>query len=298
MLEALRVESTNASIAARLGISVETVRYHLENIRGKLGIEGRAELAPWREPEAPRRTRWSLAAPLALFRSGTFAARLGAIALTAALIAALMITTSRLRPVDEPASSVPATPSSVARFAWTYQGDAGYLNIAGQVALADGSVLVVGDVQNRGSDGRRLPLERDIALTKIRPDGRSVFKTTHASLGSDRVNGFALRPGGGVFVVDGTNGHPGGAKRLGRSDGYLAAFEATGRLEWVRTFGTPGIDAARAVSILEGGDVGVFWSAAHGSGRFSVFKPNGDMAPPPSSLRGCPLTVHYLSTRD
>jgi len=38
----------NRQIAARLGVSLDAVKYHLENIVAKLGIEGRARLKHWR----------------------------------------------------------------------------------------------------------------------------------------------------------------------------------------------------------------------------------------------------------
>lgn len=275
VLEALRVESTNAGIAARLGIGLETVRYHLENIRGKLGIQDRAELAAWREDEAaPRRTGWSLGSALAFFRSGTVVARLGAGLLTSALVVALVITLGRLRPANDDAGA-PRVETSASNATWTYRQDVGYLTITGQAVFADGSVLVVGDVQAQNTNGRREPGERDILLVKLGPDGSPVFQATHPSPGSDRANAFAVRSDGGVYVVGGTNGRPGGTKRRGRSDAYLAAFSAGGQLEWVRTFGTPEIDGAHAVSILEDGGAAVFWDIPRAESYITVFDASG-----------------------
>ena len=54
VLEALRDGGTNAEIAARLGISRETVKTHIASMLSKLDLTDRRELAAWR-PEPPRR---------------------------------------------------------------------------------------------------------------------------------------------------------------------------------------------------------------------------------------------------
>ena len=54
MLEELRDGGSNAEIAARLGISRETVKTHIASMLSKLDLADRHELAGWR-PEPPRR---------------------------------------------------------------------------------------------------------------------------------------------------------------------------------------------------------------------------------------------------
>ena len=54
VLEALRDGGSNAEIAARLGISLETVKTHIASMLSKLDLADRYELASWR-PEPPRR---------------------------------------------------------------------------------------------------------------------------------------------------------------------------------------------------------------------------------------------------
>ena len=54
VLEALRDGGSNAEIAARLGISRETVKTHIASMLSKLDLADRHELASWR-PEPPRR---------------------------------------------------------------------------------------------------------------------------------------------------------------------------------------------------------------------------------------------------
>ena len=53
VLEALRDGGTKAEIGARLGLSLDTVKYHISNMLAKLELRDRRELAAWR-PEEPR----------------------------------------------------------------------------------------------------------------------------------------------------------------------------------------------------------------------------------------------------
>ena len=54
VLELVREGLPNAEIAIRLGISINTVRYHVSNLLAKSGASERAELREWRPPRAPR----------------------------------------------------------------------------------------------------------------------------------------------------------------------------------------------------------------------------------------------------
>ena len=66
ILEELRHGGTNAEIAVRLGISPDTVKYHISNMLGKLGVDDRRQLAAWRPEAERRRLRALLAAPLGI----------------------------------------------------------------------------------------------------------------------------------------------------------------------------------------------------------------------------------------
>lgn len=67
VLEALQTGATNAEIAIRLGVSLATVKFHVKNIRSKLDIQDRDDLAAWRPVERPAREgRRQLLTPLGL----------------------------------------------------------------------------------------------------------------------------------------------------------------------------------------------------------------------------------------
>ena len=63
VLEVLRDGSTNAEIAARLGISRDTVKYHVSNMLAKLELDDRRALAAWRPGAERGRLRGLFAIP-------------------------------------------------------------------------------------------------------------------------------------------------------------------------------------------------------------------------------------------
>ena len=104
VLDALREGGTNAEIAARLGLSLDTVKYHISNMLAKLELRDRRALASWRPEE--RRGRlgalftvptfvWAVARPIAWVGAG-MAAVAGVVAGVVALVAlvAVMLVTA------------------------------------------------------------------------------------------------------------------------------------------------------------------------------------------------------------
>ena len=103
VLEALREGGTNAEIAARLGLSLDTVKYHISNMLAKLELRDRRALASWR-PEG-RRGRlgalftvpaalWTVARPIAWVGAGTAAVAgvvVGVVAVVALVAVALVV---------------------------------------------------------------------------------------------------------------------------------------------------------------------------------------------------------------
>ena len=55
VLEEIRTGATNAEIAVRLGLSINTVKYHVANMLAKTGLGDRAALARWEMPPEPGR---------------------------------------------------------------------------------------------------------------------------------------------------------------------------------------------------------------------------------------------------
>ena len=137
VLDALREGGTNAEIAERLGLSLDTVKYHISNMLAKLELRDRRALASWRPEE--RRGRlgalftvpaflWSVARPIAWVGAGTAAVAgvvVGVVAVVA-LVAVVLVTADRdadpplavapqptqtSTPLPQPSPTPTATPS-------------------------------------------------------------------------------------------------------------------------------------------------------------------------------------------
>lgn len=67
VLEEIRTGATNAEIAVRLGLSINTVKYHVANMLAKTGLDDRAALARWEMPREPGRwAAWRMRAGAAV----------------------------------------------------------------------------------------------------------------------------------------------------------------------------------------------------------------------------------------
>ena len=114
VLDALREGGTNAEIAARLGLSPDTVKSHISNMLAKLELRDRRALAAWR-PDAPRRrlggvvpaALWSLGRPLAWVGAGV--ATLAGVAL---VVVALVALEGLVEGDGEPAAAVKPPPTT------------------------------------------------------------------------------------------------------------------------------------------------------------------------------------------
>jgi Tol biopolymer transport system component/DNA-binding CsgD family transcriptional regulator len=84
VLDLLRQGLTNEQIAVRLSISANTVKFHVSEILGKLGLSTREQAAAWRPP----RRQWKATALATPFAAGAKAATalLGAVAIASGLI--------------------------------------------------------------------------------------------------------------------------------------------------------------------------------------------------------------------
>ena len=100
VLEALREGGTNADIAGRLGLSLDTVKTHISNMLAKLELRDRRSLAAWRPEERRGRLRAvfgvpaalvTIARPVAWVGIGTAAAAGVTVAVVAAVVAVAVV---------------------------------------------------------------------------------------------------------------------------------------------------------------------------------------------------------------
>ena len=90
VLAELRRGGTNAEIAARLGVTLDAVKFHVSNMLGKLELDSRHQLAAWR-PEPRRRLFGLLAVPGTLEPIGRLLVWTGVAAAGAAAVAVVAV---------------------------------------------------------------------------------------------------------------------------------------------------------------------------------------------------------------
>ena len=109
VLDELRRGGTNAEIAARLGVTLDAVKFHISNMLGKLGLDNRHQLAAWR-PEPRRRLFGLLAVPATLEPVGRVLVWAGVAAV--AVVAVVLIVLSSVDGSEQQLAFAPtATPA-------------------------------------------------------------------------------------------------------------------------------------------------------------------------------------------
>lgn len=97
----------------------------------------------------------------------------------------------------------------------------------------------------------------DLFLIKYSADGTPLWVRQLGSAGSDEARGVAVDAEGQVYVAGTTSGTlPGiGNASAGGEDLFLAKYDSTGILQWVRQFGTVASDRANGVAVGSGGEI-------------------------------------------
>lgn len=260
---------TNRAIAQRLFISERTVDGHLENIREKLGVSNRAQVATWFVAQPPPGAVMAATSSPARPRSQMSTLLLAVAALT---VLALVAVIALPRLVKPGSSSGP----SITTFAGTTS--LAQLNRPQSVAIgSDGSVFVA-DTDNfaikrvdpkhgtismfagghtdqfvDGSDALSASIGNPTGVA-VAPDGRTVFfangfmvgrvdpdSTVHFVARGPMLEpvGLAFAPGGGLYIAD----RAGNSIWLRTQDGGLALFAGSGQYG----FGGDGGSALKAV---------------------------------------------------
>jgi len=124
------------------------------------------------------------------------------------------------------------------------------------VALApDGGVYVTGQTSGNVPGGSSSGAG-DAFLVKFDANGERQWVRQFGTSGADVAAGVAVGPTGNVFVAGDTNGtFTGNGYAGGDRDAYVAKFDASGDLVWIRQFGSPGDDRGRGVAVDQGGNV-------------------------------------------
>ena len=109
VLDALREGGANAEIAARLGISTNTVRYHISNMLAKIELRDRRALAAWRPEGERRRLGGLLAVPAAVWSVGRRLVWVGAGVVAVAGVVVVVVALVALEVIVEGDGNSPTT---------------------------------------------------------------------------------------------------------------------------------------------------------------------------------------------
>ncbi|MEJ2357036.1 MAG: SBBP repeat-containing protein [Deinococcales bacterium] len=96
----------------------------------------------------------------------------------------------------------------------------------------------------------------DAFLAKLGPDGSLLWLRQFGTTGADYARGVAVDASGNVFVGGDTNGTlPENVSAGGDGDAFLAKYDASGDLVWLRQFGSAGSDRINGVATDAEGNV-------------------------------------------
>jgi len=201
--------------------------------------------------------------------------------------------------------------ASDGRLVWARRAGGGGNDLGWAVAVSSGTVLVTGffretatfgpgeqgqTVLTCAGDGGHGDLGGDVFLAKYAYDGRLMWARRAGGADIDWGFGLAALPDGGALVTGlfaGTATFGPGEPRqtIVRAEGdgstydaYLARYDASGRLVWVRTAGGVGEDSAYAVAVLRDGNYAL-------AGRFENSATFGRGEPTQTTIHGGPVSA-------
>ncbi len=152
-------------------------------------------------------------------------------------------------PTAVTAQNVPAQ----ARWASTLGSDR-VDHAAGIAVRTDGTLVVAGDTAG-ALPGATNAGASDLFVASFDAGGQRLWVRQFGGRGADRATGVAVDARGDAYVSGFTNNSLPHADSVGAGDAFLAKFDATGALAWVRQFGTSGADYARSVAVDATGNV-------------------------------------------
>ncbi len=139
---------------------------------------------------------------------------------------------------------------------WLRQfGGRGADRATGVAVDAQGNAYVSGFTSNRLPTADSVGAG-DAFLAKLGPDGTLLWLRQFGTTGADYARSVAVDATGNVFVGGDTNGTlAGNVSSGGDGDAFLAKFDASGDLVWLRQFGSAAADKITAVATDARGDV-------------------------------------------
>ncbi|PVW14126.1 hypothetical protein [Marixanthomonas spongiae] len=192
-----------------------------------------------------------------------------------------------------------------------FQGEIDYIKTYGgseldkavSVVLAnDGNYVVLGTTQSTDGDiTDKTTTDEDFWLLKIKPDGEIIWSKTYGGPEDDTATGLEKTNDGG-YIASGYSRGAGGdvSNNEGFHDFWIVKFNASGDLQWEKSFGFPGSDKAyKARQTKDGGYIAVGVldvSASNGEGGLGSKRPGGKTSRSPQHAGGDYWAIKLSST--
>ncbi|AXT52046.1 hypothetical protein D1818_14810 [Aquimarina sp. BL5] len=164
---------------------------------------------------------------------------------------------------DDNATSSPPTTNPEEGFQGTVEwvktfGGSGEDDALSIVESEDGGYVVFGYTQSVDGDiSDKDATDSDFWVLKISPEGTVVWSKTYGGTGDDRGQRVIKTNDGGYALVGYSRSADGDvSENAGLQDYWMVKIDASGNLQWEKSFGFPGID--RAFSIVQTADNGYF----------------------------------------
>lgn len=136
------------------------------------------------------------------------------------------------------------------------EGGAGADNAADVAVSASGDLFVAGYVAS-ALNGMTPNGSVDAFVIKYSADGARQWTTLVGSAGADYGQAVKLDVFGNLYLLGRTAGTFAGQTSAGGLDGFVGMLDATGKLQWIRQFGTVGDDYPNAMAIDSSGSLRV-----------------------------------------
>ncbi len=127
----------------------------------------------------------------------------------------------------------------------------------------------------------------DVFLAKYSASGAKLWDQTIAISAAEYARGIAVDSSGNVYITGETEGTLPGQTSAGGKDGFVAKYSTTGTQQWLKQFGTAGLDESQAIAVSETGYVfltgettgGIFGNTSAGGSDawIAAFSSNGTL---------------------
>jgi hypothetical protein len=149
-------------------------------------------------------------------------------------------------------------------------GGTGNDNPSAILQTSDGAYVVVGATESNDGDVSENQGGWDLWLIKLDASGSLQLQRTLGGSGDDGAGSIRETPDAGFILAGSTSSNDGDVSgNHGLDDCWIVKLDASGVLQWQRTFGGPGIDLSNAVDVTVDGGFIVGGSSSSNDGDVS-----------------------------